>query len=384
MGETGVSLRRMGVGSPGGSVAGIDRGGEGDEVGPWTGEVPVRDPSTMTNPRIEAGRRVFRTWIALGMAACCAMGQETERRGLREPQMGRGTGPWNRDVVVQRIRSGHRPVRLATFERAGVPTVARMADGRLVAAFQHFPEGDPKRFDRVAVAFSSDEGSTWTDPEPVVVEEFPEGMTRPFDPTLVPLPDGRIRMYFTSNRSRDFRRSPPAIHSAVSTQGVKFTYEPGVRFEAPGRIVIDCAVAVHRGVFHLVAPENGSVEEFTRGLHHGPLAGAGRGLHAVSRDGLNFDRVADLELPSRQDRWLGGMVSDGDRLLFFGTGPGPWPRVSAEGEAWSGSAEVVRYHGDDPGAVRLKDGAWLVVLTGPNRRRVEEPSPTPQGDELPY
>ena len=89
----------------------------------------------------------------------------------------------------------------------GVPTVVHLKDGRLLAAFQHFPENDSRNFDRVAVRFSSDEGRVWSKPEPIVVEGMGKGLMRPFDPTLVPLPDGRVRLYFTSNRSPDFQRS---------------------------------------------------------------------------------------------------------------------------------------------------------------------------------
>ncbi len=89
--------------------------------------------------------------------------------------------------------------------------MGRLQDGRLAAAFQHFPEHDERNFDRVAVCFSKDEGHTWSAPEPIVVEGMEEGLMRPFDPTIVPLPDGKVRLYFTSNRNRDPSRGVPAI-----------------------------------------------------------------------------------------------------------------------------------------------------------------------------
>src|SRR4029078_11800099 len=116
-----------------------------------------------------------------------------------------------------------------------------LQDGRLIAAFQHFPQDDNRNFDRVAVAFSRDEGKTWTKPVPIFVDGLEKGLARPFDPTLVPLPDGKVRLYFTSNRSPDFRRSIPAIYSAISQDGVQYLFESGVRFAVEGRIVIDCA-----------------------------------------------------------------------------------------------------------------------------------------------
>lgn len=74
-------------------------------------------------------------------------------------------GPWDSDVLVYRANVNGEVDKLATFERAGVPTIARMNDDRLIAAYQCFPENDAENFDKVAVRFSSDEGKTWSDPQ---------------------------------------------------------------------------------------------------------------------------------------------------------------------------------------------------------------------------
>ena len=275
-------------------------------------------------------------------------------------------GPWDSDVVVYLASRDGRSERLATFERAGVPTLARLRDGRLIAAFQHFPQDDNRNFDRVAVRFSSDEGRSWSPAQPIVVEGMEPGMARPFDPTLVPLPDGRIRLYFTSNRSPDFRRSPPAIHSAISSDGVRYAFEPGVRLNIDGRLVIDCAVALHNGVFHLIVPDNGTSEDMHRQQRNREPPRGGNGYHAVSRDGLVFERIGDVANPSG-DHWLGNLLSDGGRLLFFGTGRGSWPLASHDGLSWRPDEPSFRIPGADPGAVRLRDGGWLLIVTGPPR-----------------
>lgn len=124
-------------------------------------------------------------------------------------------------------------------------------------AHQHFPENDEGNFDKVAVRFSSDEGRTWTPAQVIQLDGFPEGMRFPFDPTLVPLPDGRIRLYFTSIHGRRLEEDIPAIYSAISADGVHYTFEPGIRFGIAGRLVIDCAVVLHQGVYHLFSPDNG-------------------------------------------------------------------------------------------------------------------------------
>ena len=288
-------------------------------------------------------------------------------------------GPWDNDVIVIRIGTDGRQERLGAFERAGVPTTARLQDGRLMAAYQAFPADDDRNFDRVAVRFSSDEGRTWSGSEPVVVDGMEAGLARPFDPTLVPLPDGRVRLYFTSNRNADSRRSTPAIYSAISSDGLHYTFEPGIRFGLEGRVAIDCAVALHQGVFHLIVPDNGTLDDLAAADARSAPPRGGTGYHAVSRDGLTFERLADISLVGG-DRWLGNLVSDGGRLVFFGTGAGPWPVTSSDGVNWERTATRTQFPGADPGAVKLKDGSWLVIATGPPVRGgpgTQTPAPKP-------
>jgi hypothetical protein len=200
-------------------------------------------------------------------------------------------------------------------------------------------------------------------------------MRFPFDPTLVPLPDQRIRLYFTSALGRRLDLNPPAIYSAVSANGVDFVVEPGVRFGIAGRQVIDSAVVLHRGVYHLFAPDNGPVGPPPR--PGGPPAIPGQGpprsvgYHATSADGLTFTRDDDVRVDGAR-RWLGNAQSDGDVIRFFGTGgpgtPGIWTATSADGRGWQLEAAGLRVPGADPGAVKGRDGAWILAVTGPPRR----------------
>ncbi len=304
-------------------------------------------------------------------------------------------GPWDNDVHVFQFDARGTSQKIGQFDRAGVPTLVRLKDGRLLAAFQHFPENDPQHFDRVAVRFSKDEGQSWSAAQPIVVANLEQGLMRPFDPTLVVLPDGRVRMYFTSNRSRDFRTSTPAIYSAISEDGVHYAFEPGVRFAVKDHLIIDCAVALHDGVYHMIVPHNGgggtgqAAPPQQRRPDQPPQRNRpilGRGYHAVSQDGLQFDRVDDVMLPNVNDRWLGNLVSDNKLLYFFGTGAGPWPVYSRDGKAWQRDAAQVRFPGADPGAVRLKSGGWLIIATSPPRPGTpsdrQRPSPPDRLDRL--
>jgi hypothetical protein len=297
----------------------------------------------------------------------------------QQPPAGPGAnrpGPWDHDVLVYRLTNEGRAAKLATFERAGVPTLARLKDGRIISAFQHFPKDDDRNFDRVAVRFSGDDGRTWTAASPITMDGMEAGLARPFDPTLVALPDGRVRLYFTSNRSPDFRRSTPAIYSAISTNGIHYGFESGVRFAVEGRIVIDCAAFLHGGMVHLIVPDNGTAEEFFGGMQrHEPPRG-GTGYHATSTDGLKFTRVEDVKIPGNH-RWLGNAVSDGKLITFFGSVThvpgnsnqhrgGVWSGTSKDGNTWQLS-RILDLEGADPGVVAARDGGWIVAVTGPPR-----------------
>jgi hypothetical protein len=273
---------------------------------------------------------------------------------------------------VYRWGPGGRVQKLATFERAGVPTVARLKDGRLIAAHQHFPDNGGTNFDKVAVHFSENEGQSWTAAQVIRLAGLPRDMRFPFDPTLVPLPDGRVRLYFTSLKGRRPEEHRPAIYSAISTNGIDYVVEPGMRFGVEGRPVIDCAVVLHKGVFHLYSPDNGS---------GGPPPGGpggerresemrpelGTAYWATSTDGLQFTREANVHLEGRR-RWLGNAQSDGKVITFFGTGePGIWTATSEDGRRWKPGENLLDIQGADPGAVVLRDGGYLVLATGAPR-----------------
>jgi hypothetical protein len=272
-------------------------------------------------------------------------------------------GPWDNDVVVFHLKTTGEMERIATFERAGVPTIARLTDGRLIAAHQYFPADSGEDFDKVAVRFSADDGHTWTPPRVITLTGLPEEMRFPFDPTLVPLPDGTVRLYFTSVRTRRRDAPPPGIYSALSKDGIHYEFEPDSRFAVLERPVIDCAVVLHRGVFHLFAPDNGV------DLRLAPRGGterAGIGYHGTSQDGLHFERVADVQLDGNW-RWLGNAQSDGAKMTFYGTGDGLAMATSEDGITWKRATSSSRIRGGDPGAVTARDGGLIVVITGPPR-----------------
>jgi len=228
-------------------------------------------------------------------------------RRLPEPGR-RKSGPWDHDLCIAESADGLSFGRQELFvEGGGVASVVRDARGRLIAAFQWSPRERTKDFDRVAVKMSTDDGKTWSPPQPITIEGMPEDYLRPCDPTLVLLDDGWIRMYFTSDRRGAQSSSPSAAtYSAVSSDGVHYTFESGVRFAVDGKAVLDCAVARLGKTWHYYAPIPG----YSAGAYH-----------AVSADGLEFTRETDVVIPGDR-QWLGCVVQAKDgRYLMIGTGP---------------------------------------------------------------
>jgi len=56
---------------------------------------------------------------------------------------------------------------------------------------------------------------------------------------------------------------------------------------------------------------------------------------------------------------------------------GVWTATSTNGQSWKVEEEFPSVPGADPGAVKLKEGGWLLAVTGPPREGDESvPAPT--------
>jgi hypothetical protein len=294
------------------------------------------------------------------------------------PIVPRGPGPWDHDLLIARLppvdpmtgpaMGFSAAAETKVFERGGVACLARDCKGRIIAAFQWFPQINPGAFDKIAMRTSTDEGKTWSGARIVTVTGLPPGAIRPCDPTLVLLDDGRLRLYFTSQ----VPGSKCATYSAVSpaSDGMMFSFEQGVRFGDPGRDVLDCTVAKLGDTWHYFAP-----------IDQADPQGRVVGYHAVSKDGLTFEARPNVTIDAPTNpkaaqahashhRWLGSALatSDGKTLRFVGTndGGGIWAAHSINGSDWK-LDDLPLKSGADPAAIELKDGSLLVIATGPAR-----------------
>ena len=119
-------------------------------------------------------------------------------------------------------------------EHASVPD-AVYKDGRIFLYFVDVStDGIPEQ---TGLLRSNDNGQTWEDK--VIVNYTGLGDKVPVDPCPVLLDDGRIRLYFLDiNSARGIEASGTSyknkIYSAISSDGINFTLEKGVRFEYEG------------------------------------------------------------------------------------------------------------------------------------------------------
>lgn len=263
-------------------------------------------------------------------------------------------GPWNGSLEWAVLSQDGATIesKEAWMEGGGVPSMIVDAEGRWIAAFQWFPCDEIESFDRVAIRISEDQGVTWSDPELATFEGLPEEYQRPFDPTLVVTPEGKIRMYFTSSETgASTFDSTIQIYSAISEDGIQYTFEEGVRFEMEEDPAYDSAVAYWDDTYVLITPHN----------QDGPQ---GKANFALSTDGLNFTTQPLIEL-DEPTNWTGNFVVINGALRFYGTdtGSGLWWTETTDGSTWS-KPVFLNEKGGDPAVACDEEGTCRMVTVG--------------------
>ena len=289
--------------------------------------------------------RGFRILVVCGaVLSIAALGSEQDvRKRVRNPN---GRGSWTNHLWIAEGLDGLRfriPKHL--LNSAVAPAIVTTAKGSQLLVFQWYSSVPITAYDRMAYTRSIDGGTTWTEPRTLEVRGVPDGYTIGGDPALVLLEDGTIRLYF---RGRIPGSRSACIFSAHSIDDVTFRFEPGVRFTVPGEEILDATVARIGTIWRLIAPITGK---------------EGRAYHAESPDGLQFKRVADLQIDGGRD-WLGNAVSLPRGIRFFGTARNVWSADSMDGRTWTAN-HVEAAIGADPAVARTAEGRWLIITTGP-------------------
>ncbi len=237
-------------------------------------------------------------------------------------------------------------------DSSGVPSVVKWKSDTLVCVFQWFrqPINSPS-WDRVAVKFSYNNGADWTTPIPIVVNGLPANFQRPFDPTLTVLSNGKLRVYYSSsNGMPQGNDSIINTYSAISNDGINYTFEANARVDEPTNRVIDPAVVYFKNMWHYLSPSGA------------PQQGA---VHYTSTDGIVFSKVPDI-VSDNNHNWTGNyVVNDTQNLRFYGCGTGSiWFNTSTNGGVWNGYT-ATNIFGGDPSVVKLSNNTYIMIYVGP-------------------
>jgi hypothetical protein len=167
-----------------------------------------------------------------------------------------------------------------------------------------------------------------------VPASYPAGISR----TIVTLPDGRFRMYYSTGALVD-------VSSAISSDGLNWAVEAGTRYNDPNLRTIR-AIALPNGGYRLYYPN--------------PSAGVNS---AISSDGLTFSAEGPITIPAPDGTFTWGPSAaayvGGKYHLVLTKVPTSssselWHGISTDGRTWTVDKLAV-----NPG-VPLNQPAWAI------------------------
>jgi predicted GH43/DUF377 family glycosyl hydrolase len=200
------------------------------------------------------------------------------------------------------------------YNFADVPDAVVVPGGGVFLCFQGIQE--PLQ-DVILVGRSADGITNWTF-QPVKIAGIETWLVRPCDPDVV-VRNGVFRLYFTGDPLND---RIPETYSAVSTDGINFTLEAGVRFSGGDHSVLDPSLLWIGDTLHYFAGGASPTQNW----------------HALSVDGLGFTRIEDLSI--RGIMMSNGInTNKGYRFYGFPNKPPPEMNIqsasSSDGRVWS-------------------------------------------------
>ena len=248
----------------------------------------------------------------------------------------------------------------STFQdSSGVPSLIKWKGDTIVCAFQWFrePVNGPS-WDRIAIKFSYDSGLSWTQPTVANFLNYPPNFIRAFDPALLVLDDGSIRMYFSTkpgiNQNLD---SLVDTYSANSTDGINYTFNAAPIHGHPTKAVIDPSVIKFNNKIHYTAPV-------------GPPQDGAYHVTSDTNDGIIFVQSPDY-LSDNNHQWTGNYCKvNQDTLRFYGqtklipNNRKIWFLESVDALSWSPSFAYTNVEGGDNSVLRVGDNSYFMVYVG--------------------
>lgn len=313
--------------------------------------------------------------IACTLAACFLLGVVSGQSAFAQPTDAAANAKEATVLRLARSPDGLRftPVKQDFLRNAASPDLERISDGTLLAVFDYRWDGDTEKT-RIGSATSTDGGRSWSPVKRIRITDRTGSPVNARHADVLPLSDGRVRLYFTDDAPKTRRAAdgkPPAacmIRSAIARDGGRYRVEPdtGLRF-------LDLPDA------------SASTVEFKSRTHlylsPASAAGSGKGAkmdksvrHAIARDGRRFARVAPIDV--KQVLAIRGIVVLDDRLRAYVTSEkGVRSMISDDGMKWELEPGIRLPHASDPAVTRLKDGSYLMLFVSSADRETPEAMP---------
>lgn len=222
------------------------------------------------------------------------------------------------------------------FDHASVPDAVIDSKGTI---YLYFMDASNHQH-QMSVAVSRDSGKSFEKKKVEIANRQTDGQA--VDPNPVLLDDGRIRLYYFGTFGPPKPNEPDhTINSAISSDGIHFTEEAGVRFAAP----------------HITDPDVIKVEGgWKMFVSQGRL-----NLSTSSKDGLTF--IQDKNPASTTGAVSRTIAIDGGYRMFT-CGHGIEMQYTKDFVTWRMEGTAIEpapgYVVCDPGIIKLPHGTWIM------------------------
>lgn len=309
--------------------------------------------------------------LGVQMLAISAWGVEIGPGESGKQPVTSGFGPRVVRVAMADNAVDFKPTGRTAFRNAGSPDVVRLPNGHLLAVIDDYGAKDKPSPPRLAVSRSIDSGQTWSKPRAIRFRNAPPHASTGRHGSLVVMPSGLVRLYFTATmtdgKSAAPKRSASVIHSAVTQDGIEYWFDSRVRIEArgPGELRVQAVWTGSRMNLFLV--ECPSAE---RGRQNGPPIT----VFFTSSDGRRFDPATRMREPLLISDVLA--TENNTMRAFISTQSGIRSMTTRDGRRWQANSAGRMEKATDAAVVGITRDKHLMLYCIPIQRNASQDKPS--------